>query len=96
MKTIEEIAQQEVVTEDLEQQYNSIIEKLQEAKENKQPIDEGLFGAIVGGVAGVTLIPKLMNAICSVLGIDPKGQLGSLMTSRLVMGAVGVKVGLKI
>lgn len=101
MKTMEEIAQEEiivtpVVNEDLDAQYNQIIESLQTAKENKQPIDEGIIGALVGGVAGATLIPKVMNAVCAALGIDPHGQLGSLMTSRLIMSAVGAKVGWKI
>ena len=97
---MEEIAQEETITpivnEELDAQYDKLIENLQTAKENKQPIDEGILGALVGGVAGATLIPKVMNAVCVALGIDPRGQLGSLMTSRLIMGAVGAKVGWKI
>ena len=93
---MEEIAQEVPVIEDLDAQYNKIIESLQTAKENKTPIDEGLFGALVGGVAGATLVPKVMTAVCEALGIDPRGQLGSLMTSRLIMSAVGAKVGWKL
>lgn len=99
MKTMEEIAQGleiPVVNEDLDAQYNQLIESLQSAKENKTPIDEGLFGALVGGAAGATLIPKVMGAVCDALGIDQRGQLGSLMTSRLIMAAVGAKVGWKL
>ena len=97
---MEEIAQEETITpivnEELDAQYDKLIESLQTAKENKQPIDEGIIGALVGGVAGATLIPKIMNAVCVALGIDPRGQLGSLMTSKLIMSAVGAKVGWKI
>ena len=99
MKTMEEIVQDletPIVNEDLDAQYNQLIESLQSAKENKTPIEEGLLGALVGGVAGATLIPKVMNAVCVALGIDPRGQLGSLMTSKLIMSAVGAKVGWKI
>ena len=99
MKTMEEIAQDldtTKVTEDLDTQYDKLIESLQTAKENKMPIDEGLLGALVGGVAGATLIPKVMAAVCDALGIEQRGQLGSLMTSRLIMSAVGAKVGWKL
>ena len=76
--------------------YNNIIQKLQEAKENNVPIEEGILGAIVGGLTGATFGPKLGMAICTALGIDPKGPLGNLITSRLIMGAIGTKIGLKI
>jgi len=95
MKTMEEIANQEI-TEDLDKQYDKIIETLQKAKEEKTPIDEGILGALVGGVTGFTFGPKVMNAICSALGIDPKGALGSLMTSRLIMTAVAGKIGARL
>ena len=88
------IKQDQQVTEELS--YDSVIQKLQEAKENNIPIEEGLFGAIVGGLTGATFGPKLGTAICSALGIDPKGTLGSLITSRLVLTAIGAKIGMKI
>lgn len=96
MKTIEEIAQETEITEDLDVQYDKIIEALQKAKEEKTPIDEGLIGALVGGAAGLVFGPRVMNAICSALGIDPRGSLGSLMTSRLIMTAVAGKLGARI
>ena len=96
MKSMEDIVKETEITEDLDAQYDSMIEMLQKAKEEKTPIDEGLLGAIVGGAAGLTFGPKIMNAICSVLGIDPKGALGSLMTSRLIMTAVAGKIGARI
>ena len=81
MKNLEEIANDKPITEELT--YDSIIEKLNEAKENGTPIDEGIFGAIGG-------------AICKALGVDPKGSFGSLLTSRLVMGAICTTMGWKM
>lgn len=95
MKTIEEFVNNSnnIITEDLT--YDDVIAKLQEAKENNIPIEEGLLGAIVGGVAGATIGPKVMKAICKALGVDEKGPFGSLLTSRLILTAVGTTVGWK-
>ena len=76
-------------------QYDDVITRLNEAKEQGIPIEEGIIGALVGGVAGVTLAPSLMKAVCKVLGVDTKGQFGSLLTSRLVLGAVCAELGWK-
>lgn len=76
-------------------QYDDVITRLNEAKEQGVPIEEGIIGALVGGVAGVTLAPSLMKAVCKVLGVDTKGQFGSLLTSRLVLGAVCAELGWK-
>jgi len=92
MKTMEEIANP--VNEDLT--YDDIIQKLNEAKENGTPIDEGLFGAIGGAILGTTIGPKLGGAICKALGVDPKGSFGSLLTSKLVMGSIGTTMGWKL
>lgn len=73
--------------------YDEVIQKLQEAKESGTPIDEGLFGAIVGGVAGITIAPSIMRAVCKILGVDVKGQFGSLITSRLVLTALCTEMG---
>ena len=98
MKSIEEIinndSEGQEITEDLN--YDDIILKLQEAKDNNIPIEEGVLGAIAGFVGGAAFGPKLGNAICKALGIDPKGTLGSLMTSRLVTTAIGTTLGWKI
>jgi hypothetical protein len=98
MKTIEEIIDnnEKEITEDLDVQYDRIIESLQKAKEEKLPIDEGILGSIVGGAAGLVFGPKIMLAVCSALGIDPRGSLGSLMTSRLIMTAVAGKIGARV
>ena len=57
--------------------------------------DEGLLGAVIGGIAGVTIAPSIMKAVCKILGIDVKGQFGSLITSRLVLAALCTEMGWK-
>jgi len=95
MKTIEEIINNEQpITEELN--YDNIIQKLQEAKENNIPIEEGLFGAIGGALIGTTIGPKLGGAICKALGVDQKGALGTLLTSKLILGSIGGVMGWKI
>ena len=94
MENIDKFINDNQITEELT--YDDIIQKLQEAKEAGTPIDEGILGAIGGAILGASFGPKLGNAICSGLGIDPKGALGSLITSRLVLGAIGMKTGWKL
>lgn len=95
MKKLEEfiINEETPLTEELS--YDSIIAKLQEAKENDIPLEEGILGAVVGGLAGATFGPKVMKAVCKALGVDEKGPFGSLLTSRLILTAVGTSVGWK-
>ena len=95
MKKLEEFVNSDTqqITEELS--YDNIIAQLQEAKENNVPIEEGLVGAIIGGVAGAAIGPKVMKAICKALGINETGPLGNLMTSRLILTAVGTSVGWK-
>lgn len=94
MKSIEEIMNEEQVNEELT--YDNIISKLNEAKENNIPIDEGLLGAIGGVILGTTIGPKLGAAICKALGCDPKGTFGNLITSRLVMASICGTMGWKM
>jgi len=95
MKKLEEyiIPQEETITEELT--YDKVIAQLQEAKENDIPLEEGILGAVVGGLAGATFGPKVMKAVCKALGVDEKGPFGSLLTSRLILTAVGTSVGWK-
>ena len=81
------------ITEDL--MYDDLIQKLTEAKENNMPIDEGLFGSIFGGLIGATAGPAIMKGVCKVLGIDERGTMGNLLTSRLVLTALGDYLGWK-
>ena len=94
MENIDKFINNDQITEELT--YDNVIQKLQEAKEAGTPIDEGILGAIGGAILGASFGPKLGNAICSGLGIDPKGALGSLITSRLVLGSIGAKMGWKL
>ena len=96
MKSIEEIINNNdnQITEELI--YDNLIQKLQEAKANNIPVDEGIIGAIAGGMLGATVGPKLMQAICKALGVDVKGTFGSLLTSKLVMGSVGTAMGWRL
>lgn len=90
---MEELANLQI-TEELT--YDSVIQKLTEAKEAGMPIDEGIFGAIGGAILGAAVGPKLGAALCKALGVDPKGTFGSLLTSKLVLGSIGATMGWKI
>ena len=94
MKTLNELTQENNQINEA-MMYDDVIQKLQEAKESGKPIDEGLFGAVIGGLAGITIAPSIMKAICKILGIDIKGQFGSLITSRLVLTALCTEMGWK-
>ena len=93
MKDLREIVDQNI-TEDLS--YDSIIQKLQEAKQNDIPLDEGILGAIGGVILGTTIGPKLGQALCKALGVDQRGTFGSLLTSKLVLGSIGATMGWKM
>ena len=95
MKSMEEIAARGKITEDLDAQYDTAIKLLKEAKENQQPIDEGLFKAIFGGLVGATAGPAIGRALCKTLGLDERGMLGNLLTSRLFLTALGGYMGWK-
>ncbi len=95
MKNLEEFVNQENTTITEELTYDDVIAKLQEAKENGTPIEEGILGAVVGGITGATIGPKIMKALCKALGVSENGPFGSLLTSRLVLSAVGATVGWK-
>ena len=77
--------------------FNYIVESAAIAQEEGKSIDdvmdEGLFTTLLGGVAGATIGPAIMKAVCKILGIDQNGTLGKLMTSSLVMGALGSELG---
>lgn len=96
MKTIEELLNNEQITSINEGAiYDEAIAKLMEAKENGTPIDEGLFGAIFGGLTGAVAGPAIGRALCKALGLDEKGMLGNLLTSRLFLTALGGYMGWK-
>ena len=92
---METIAQETITINEEQQAYDNLIQILQEAKANNTPIDEGLGKALLGGLAGATVGPAIMRAVCRVLGINETGPMGSLMTSRLVLTAMGGYLGWK-
>lgn len=91
MRTIHECVTHQTINEDAA--YDEIIKHLENAKENGMPLNEGVFGSLFGGMAGMTVGPMIMKAVASCLGIDLKGPLGNLMTSKLVLTSVGAKLG---
>lgn len=95
MKSMETIAQENITLNEEQQAYDNLIQILQEAKANNTPIDEGLGKAILGGLAGATVGPMIMKGVCSVLGINENGALGNLMTSRVILTALGGYLGWK-
>lgn len=58
------------------------------------PVDEGLFKSVVGGLTGVTIGPAIGKAICNALGITG-GVLYNLFTSRAFTTAVAAYIGYK-
>ena len=75
--------------QEAEKVYYEIIERLEAGEE----IDEGFLSGLVGGTVGALAGPAIGKAICKVLGIDPNGNLGKLLTSRLVTTALGYAIG---
>jgi len=75
--------------QEAEKVYATLVEKLEKGED----IDEGLLGAIAGGAVGMLIGPAIGKALCKVLGIDPKGVMGKMMTSRLVTTALGIAIG---
>ena len=77
--------------------FNYIVESAAIAQEENKSIDdvmdEGLFTALLGGVAGATIGPAIMKAVCKILGISESGLLGKTLTSQVVLGALGAELG---
>lgn len=77
--------------------YDYIVESAEvaeiEGKSLDDTLDEGILSGLLGGAAGAAFGPALGRAICKVLGINPSGTLGNLLTSRLVLGALGYELG---
>ena len=83
----------ETINED--QIYDNLIGDLQKAKEEELPVNEGIIEALIGGTGAAIAGPSIMKAVCNVLGIDQKGPLGNLMTSRLILTAMAAKLGMR-
>lgn len=83
--------------------YESVIkekEKIIESKSEEiaslikegETLDEGIITSIIGGLAGVTAGASIMKAVCKALGIE-KGLLYDLLTSKMICGIAGAKIG---
>jgi len=79
------------ITKNTELMLESKINKLSEAINSKQQIDEGFFSSLLGGVAGLTAGSAVMKAVCKNLGIE-KGLLFDLLTSKIICSAAGAKI----
>jgi len=102
MNSIQEIQDaqyQSMIKEHTNTLKDYIIEVSQKAQAEGKPvaelIDEGLLSSIVGGVIGGTAGKSIMEAVCKALGIDSRSTLGTLLTSRMVLTAVGAYLGYK-
>ena len=69
--------------------YEGLIQSLEDGED----LDEGLLGGLAGAGVGILVGPAIGKALCKVLGVDPKGNLGKLLTSRLVTTALGYELG---
>lgn len=96
MKTINDITNQQATlnesVQNLKDYINEVASKSAESG-NAVEIDEGLLGSLVGGIIGGTAGKSIMQAVCSALGVNEKSTLGQLLTSRIVLTAVGAKLG---
>lgn len=92
MKTINECLEHPI---NEAQVYDDMISGLQRAKEEGQPLTEGILTGLLAGSAAFAVGPSIMKAVCNTLGIDLKGPLGSLMTSRLILTAMAAKLGFR-
>ena len=59
---------------------------------DKELLDEGIFGAVLGGLGGAAFGKSIGRMIAKVLGIQ-KGVLYDLLTSRVVGAALGATIG---
>lgn len=100
MNSIQEIQDaqyQTLIKEHTQTIRDYIIEVSNKAQAEGKPvedmIDEGLLSAVVGGVIGGTAGKSIMQAVCKALGVAENSTLGSLLTSRIVLTAVGSYLG---
>ncbi len=84
------------VNNENEKAWDLLFEELNKIRNSGGTVNEGLFSSILGGAAGLTFGPSVMRAVCEALGVDPKGTLGSLLTSRIILTTVGAKIGWRV
>jgi len=84
---IKDFTQQQI--NEAEKIYDEISSKLEKGED----LEEGFLSGLIGGGIGALTGPVIMKAVCKALGIDLNGNLGKLLTSRLVAAAVGYSLG---
>ena len=78
---------------DLSKLDNKFIAKILKVEESElENLDEGLFGKIIGGTAGLLFGAAIGKIIANALGVE-KGILYDMFTSRLVNVALGAAIG---
>ena len=82
------------LNESEEKMVNEAAEIIAEKIKNGEPVDEGLFGSVVGGLTGASIGPAIGRAICKALGITG-GLLYDLLNSRMFTTAVAAYIGYK-
>lgn len=79
--------------------YDYLVESANVAKATGKNIDEvldeGILGGLLGGLTGATIGPSIGKGICKCLGINENGLLGSLLTGRIFLAALGGYLGYK-
>lgn len=97
IQEIQDVQYQKLIKEHTQSLKDYIIEVSNKAQSEGKPIedmiDEGLLAAVVGGVVGSTAGKSIMQAVCKALGVSENSSLGSLLTSRMVLTAVGSYLG---
>jgi len=76
----------------IESKADEISNAIKESIKNGEELDEGFFGTLLGGVAGMTAGAAIMKAVCKTLGIE-KGLIFDLLTSKVVCAAAGAAIG---
>lgn len=74
------------------QQYYKILEDIKNGElqlDDPEYLAEGILGSILGAAAGLTIGPAIGKAIAKALGAEKGGALYRMLTSRLVLGALG-------
>ena len=75
-----------------ESKVEELSEKIYESLKGGTEVEEGFFGAIVGGIAGLTAGSAIMRAVCKALGVT-QGPIYNILTSKLICMAAGAAIG---
>lgn len=85
-----DLALEEFTKEYLNEDGSYDIERL-----DAEMTNEGILGSVFGGLTGFALGKTIGKTIAKVLGIEKKGIMYDMLTSRLVGAALGSAIGKK-